>query len=181
MFGPQAPGTLKELKLPEMLSAKEARKRLRKSILSQRSSMKLNVSGNAFLNRYTNCPKGLLCRELKNLCSSGVVRPSVCSTVCNAAIKAIWTFSKFSLILLWKGFGDVTHRQLLDPKFDHFTSKFVDFLDQKWIPKMDSFRHARRATLPCGCNLVRLEFLNRMRFSLGDREMNEFIPDKNGA
>ena len=74
--------------------------------------------------------------------------------VCNAAIKAIWTFSKFSLILLWKGFGGVTHRQLLDPKFGRFTSKFVDFLDQKWNPKMDSFRHARRATLPCGCNLV---------------------------
>ena len=77
------------------------------------------------------------------------------SFVVPAAIKAIWTFSKFSLILLWKGFGGVTHRQLLDPKFARFTSKFVDFLDQKWDPKMDSFRHARRATLPCGCNLVR--------------------------
>ena len=74
-----------------------------------------------------------------------------------AAIKAIWTFSKFSLILLRKGFGGVTHRQLLDPKFGRFTSKFVDFLDQKWDPKMDSFRHARRATLPCGCNLVYYE------------------------
>ena len=108
-----------------------------------------------------HCPKVLLCRELKNLCSSGVVRPFVRLSVCNAAIKAIWTFSKFSLILLWKGFGGVTHRQLLDPKFGRFTSKFVDFLDQKWTPKMDSFRHARRATLPCGCNLVRsfCEFL----------------------
>ena len=49
------------------------------------------------------------------------------SCVRNAVIKAIWTFSKFSLILLWKGFGGVTHRQLLDPKFGRFTSKFVDF------------------------------------------------------
>ena len=69
---------------------------------------------------------------------------------CNAAIKAIWTFPKFLLILLWKGFGGVTHRQLLDPKFGRFTSKFVDFLDQKWDPKMDSFRPARRATCPAG-------------------------------
>ena len=98
------------------------------------------------------CPKGLLCRELKILCSSGV-RSFVVVVVRGAAIKAIWIFSKFSLILLWKGFGGVTHRQLLDPKFGRFTSKFVDFLDQKWDPKMDSFRHARRATLPCGCNL----------------------------
>ena len=89
-----------------------------------------------------------MCRELKKLRSSGVV------VVCDALIKAIWTFSKFSLILLWKGFGGVTHRSLLDPKFGCFTSKFVDFLDQKWTPKMNSFRHARRATLPCGCNLV---------------------------
>ena len=95
-----------------------------------------------------------MCRELKNLRSSGV-RSFVRSLfVCDAVIKAIWTFSKFSLILLWKGFGGVTHRPLLDPKFGRFTSKFVDFLDQKWDPKMDSFRHARRATLPCGCNLV---------------------------
>ena len=99
-----------------------------------------------------------MCRELKNLRSSGV-RSFVRSFVVRcraAAIKAIWTFSKFSLILLWKGFGGVTHRPLLDPKFGRFTSKFVDFLDQKWTPKMDSFRHARRATLPCGCNLVRI-------------------------
>ena len=96
-----------------------------------------------------NCPKGLLCRELKNLRSLGLV--SVCSSVRNAV--------KFSLILLWKGFGGVTHRPLLDPKFGRFTSKFVDFLDQKWNPKMDSFRHARRATLPCGCNLVNKCFI----------------------
>ena len=61
------------------------------------------------------------------------------SFVRGAAIKAIWTFSKFVLILLLKGFGGVTQRQLLDPKFGRFTSKFVDFLDQKWTPKMDSF------------------------------------------
>ena len=42
--------------------------------------------------------------------------------------------------------------------FGRFTSKFVDFLDQKWTPKMDSFRSARRATLPCGCNLVKINF-----------------------
>ena len=75
-------------------------------------------------------------------------------SVRTAGIAVVWTFSKFSLILLRKGFGGVTHRQLLDPKFGCFTSKFVDFLDQKWNPKMDSFRYARRATLPCGCNLV---------------------------
>ena len=36
-----------------------------------------------------NCPKGLLCRELKKLRSSGVVR----SSVRTAGIAVVWTFS----------------------------------------------------------------------------------------
>ena len=61
-----------------------------------------------------------------------------CSFVRSAAIKAIWTFPKFSLILLWKGFGGVTHRQLLDPIFGRFTSDKAHILDQKRDLKMDS-------------------------------------------
>ena len=67
-----------------------------------------------------------------------------------AVIKAIWIFSKFSLILLRKGFGGVTRRPLPDPKFGRFTSDKAYILDQNWIPKMDSFRSARRATCPAG-------------------------------
>ena len=61
---------------------------------------------------------------------------------------------QFPSLLLWKGFGGVTHRKLLEPEFGRFKSDKAYILDRKWTPKMDSFRAARRATLPCGCNLV---------------------------
>ena len=56
-----------------------------------------------------------------------------------AVIKAIWTFSKFSLIPLWKGFGGVTHGSLLDPEFGRFTSDKAHFSDQNEAPILDSF------------------------------------------
>ena len=83
---------------------------------------------------------------------------------CNALIKAVWTFAKFSLILLTKGFGRVTHRPLLDPKFGRFTGNKPLILDQKWDPKIDSFGSALRATLPCGCNLVKAFLFDLIRF-----------------
>ena len=101
-----------------------------------------------------------------------------------AVIKAIWTFSKFSLIPLWKGFGGVTHGSLLDPEFGRFTSDKAHFSDQNEAQILEFLRKKRirrpgsrlnaiivslskanrhRRTpfgppLPCGCNLVVLKY-----------------------
>ena len=107
------------------------------------------------------------------------------SFVRGAVIKAIWTFSKFSLIPLWKGFGGVTHGSLLDPEFGRFTSDKAHFSDQNEAQILEFLRKKRirrpgsrlnaiivslskanrhRRTpfgppLPCGCNLVMEEIL----------------------
>ena len=76
-----------------------------------------------------------------------------CSFVC--VIKAIRTFSKFLLILLRKGLAGLVRY------INHFRtqnlsgSRTIKLTFWIRIGSLNSFRSARRATLPCGCNLVK--------------------------
>ena len=83
-------------------------------------------------------PEGPIVQGAEN---SAFVRCSL--FVRGAVIKAIWTFSKFSLIPLWKGFGGVTHGSLLDPEFGRFTSDKAHFSDQNEAQILEFLRKKR--------------------------------------
>ena len=105
------------------------------------------------------CPKGLFwyCAGSWKICVRQVFVHSFVSGMFGVPPSKqldMFALCKFSLILLRKWFGRVTHRPLSDPKFGRFTNDKAYISDQKWTPKIYCFRIARRATLPCGYNLI---------------------------